>query len=342
MCTTCLPDSYCKRCWGDWKDWSTYLLDQTLSEPERYEGRTVHNHKGKSVHILQIGLGTFGTFLHNDTYWMEVLLEATSKRKSEPLRAIGVDPVEDSSGPMESLALAQRQRYVSITQAAVGDHSGQVLLYCLPHAARLKLRNELLRKNPKDIETRAFVDKELAYLESMSSIDIPHPDFCQKLLSVKEYSKTAMQLMETRRVQLFSFSDLLQYHNCRGCQVLIIDAEGADCTILRSMLSACTGRGRIRYPWVIRFETRGHGDYKERDQHEHAEESTVEELRKHGYLLLQADGDTTLIHGPAMHRSRRLARWADKHFTYDNLRKERAHHQNLRKDNMRKDSRLCV
>ena len=48
-------------------------------------------------------------------------------------------------------------------------------------------------------------------------------------------------------------------HKCNGCEVLIIDVEGAECAIVHSM--AATVRDmKIAWPRVVRFETMGHAN----------------------------------------------------------------------------------
>ena len=100
-------------------------------------------------------------------------------------------------------------------------------------------------------------------------------------------------------------------HQARGCQVLLVDAEGSDCAILRSMMHTCK-RGEMPWPWVIHFETCGHCDTKEHDK---VEEQTVMDLQKEGYLLVYAGRDSTLLHEPALRAERGLPLWADEHFT---------------------------
>ena len=72
------------------------------------------DYKGKPVHVIQIGPGTFDTFLHDDAAWIDVFLQATSRRTGDKLKAIGVDPVEESAGPLQQLAMKKKQNYVCL------------------------------------------------------------------------------------------------------------------------------------------------------------------------------------------------------------------------------------
>lgn len=314
MC--CREPPYCGCCWADWQrekydEWlamrKVLFLDQPLRPPQSFSGLAVRDYGGTSVQILQIGLGTFGTFLHQDVPWIDVLLEATDWRAGEPLRGIGVDVNEDSAGPAEHLAL-ERHTAASVMLAAVGEYSGSVSLYCLPRMVRLKLRQEMEERGA-EMWKRIEVDAHLAYLENMSSVGTPHCDFQANIKKVSRLAGTEEELVEERSVPMYTFYDVLALHKASSCDVLVIDAEGADCAILRSVLDACRRQG-VTWPRVLRFETRGHADLTEEQ-----EEATIERLQDEGYLVLDVGGDATLVYGPALQSSSRLARWSDKHFT---------------------------
>ena len=302
---------YCHDCWDAWL---LKALEQPLLRHAGYSGNTWTNYQGQRVHVLQIGLGTYGTFLHRDVSWMEALLAATSWRPLQPLKGIGVDPIHEAVGPFEKLAWQrwhEDSSLVSALLAAVAETSGNVSVHCLPYMARKQLRHEMQEGNIQ-LASQAKADRMLAYLENMASIDTPHPDAEEHIREVRQLTSTKMKLQESRRVPVYSFADLMAYYNSRGCEVLAIDAEGADCTILRSMISACEDEEKdIDWPWVIRFETLGHNDAKEERR---TEEWMLCELQAKGYLLLAVDLDATLINVEAMRSMQQLSKWADKYF----------------------------
>lgn len=312
-CEHCTATAYCASCWDLWNDYMHYL-NTPLKRPERYYGRACFDYEGRSVHVLQIGLGTFGTFLHHDQYWLDMLLEASSKGATDELCAIGVDPVEESAGPLERIAMDEASNNrCSIMLAAVGDEElDRVSLWCLPHMARQSLREELVGRGV-DTVTKAAVDKQMAYMENMSSIHSAHPDFAHSVEWVRHMSHTPMPLIEERAVPMHSFASILAHYNASSCELLLIDAEGGDCAVLRSMIQACSDGVVRSWPKVIRFETRGHADVME--QRRDTEESTIKALQQVGYLLVEAGYDATLVHGPAMALSNQLCAWADKYFT---------------------------
>ncbi|CAK0816777.1 unnamed protein product, partial [Prorocentrum cordatum] len=103
---------YCNQCWTLWsKNSRTKYLEEELTPPVEYVGKAVRDFKGERVHVLQIGLGTFGTFLKPDIGWILTLLEAPiadgCPPSEEDLRGIGVDCLEESCGPQEQLAEAR-------------------------------------------------------------------------------------------------------------------------------------------------------------------------------------------------------------------------------------------
>ena len=90
------------------------------------------------------------------------------------------------------------------------------------------------------------VDRRLAYLENMSCIGVPHPDFKFNLSKLPRAVVDCETLLEERFVKIYTFQEVLDLHNAHGCEVLIIDAEGADCAILRSMIVASSSS---RFVW---------------------------------------------------------------------------------------------
>ncbi|CAK0819442.1 unnamed protein product, partial [Prorocentrum cordatum] len=137
---------------------------------------------GERVHVLQIGLGTFGTFLKPDIGWILTLLEAPiadgCPPSEEDLRGIGVDCLEESCGPQEQLAEARPT--CSVLKAAVDSSEGTRTLWCLPRGARMK--------------------------ENMSSIgDVAHPDITFNVGRVAEISEYDQPLLEKRTVECFTY-----------------------------------------------------------------------------------------------------------------------------------------
>ena len=103
----------------------------------------------------------------------------------------------------------------------------------------------------------------------------------------------------------------MRLNKASGCEVLIIDAEGADCEILASMVEACEKEGGPAWPRVVCFETRG---FANTPAEPWTEQLTIHILQDHGYILVSTGGDSVLLHGPSMKRSDTFAEWADKYY----------------------------
>ena len=305
----------CRRC-REWAEGQlAAFLNVIVAEPPAYEARKPLNYGGEVVHVLQIGLGNFGTFLQQDTYWVNMLLDATSWKSaswSTSLRGIGVDPLVESIAPLQKLARDQSEWNTSLVLGAVAKEKGEMSLWCLPYKARLNARRHM-REKRLDIHTKIEVDAYFGYLENMSSIELPHPDFKDSTQKIQKLACISSELLEKRSVPSHSFQDILEMHNCTGCELLVIDAEGADCAILSSMAAAVQNMVNVQWPFVIRFETMGHADKRESVGHE---KGTVQWLRRDaGYILLEVGQDVTLVHGKSLSNSTHLQAWADKYFT---------------------------
>ena len=287
-----------------------FLTDWLLSVTGLSGRLATKNFNGKSVHILQIGLGTFSTFLTpNDTRWMSILLQASTWRSSSgaALKAIGVDPLQESLSSHQYSALSRNMVRSSFLLAAVGEVTGRATLNCLPNVTRSKIQEQCQNG---DWWKRKQISRALEYLENMSSIGIPLPAYKNTIKEVAKLIHLPEPWLEKRVVPMLTFADVLRLHNTSGCEVLAIDAEGADCAILRSMLHCCRNKEAF-WPWVIRFETQQHADFKESTP---AEEMLIKLLQTAGYLLVDAGNDAVLVHRPTLRRKPRLAKWADNYY----------------------------
>ena len=155
--------------------------------------------------------------------------------------------------------------------------------------------------------TRAQLDWDFSYLENMASIGVPAADLASTVDRVCEIAECDSTIvLEKRLVAVYTFEQMLRVHKASGCEVLVVDAEGHDCSILRSMIAACRWGG-VPWPYAIRFETRGHADSREGAG---AEDGMVRRLQWHSYLLLAVNGDTTLVHSAETLAPARVGRQA--------------------------------
>ena len=63
--------------------------------------------------------------------------------------------------------------------------------------------------------------------------------------------------LQQAEINMLTFDTLAHLLNFRGCELLIVDTEGFDVEMLRSMIDHCLLRGEEAWPYVIQFETQG-------------------------------------------------------------------------------------
>ena len=138
----------------------------------------------------------------------------------------------------------------------------------------------------------------MSYLENMSTVDVNLTNAAIQgaIDLIQVHGQVISELIERRRVQCCTFTEILEAHNATGCEVLMIDAEGWDCAIIRSVIYALQkDETRFVCPHLIHFESCGHANTKENDYN--TEENTIIKLQQSRYLLLYAVMDSTLAYG---------------------------------------------
>ena len=255
---------------------------------------------------MQIGLGTFGSFLHNLTDPDEVyesiqwLLEACSN-SSTSLLGVGVEPVSEHLEKLRPTLLKLPNS--SLVRAAVKSGDDAFKKDCVYMITSEKYKSYVDQVPPDKLQE--FVDSML-YFQNMSCVGQEHPEFRKnsQRLEQKYGVKVEMEPVDAWSV---SYQALSQWLRFSGVEVLVIDAEGFDCQILRSMLDYCSQPGRRdSWPSVIQFETMGHSDKIDGSG---AEQAILHSLTHAGYLLAASGKDTQLVHEDAISRERTVARW---------------------------------
>ena len=157
-------------------------------------------------------------------------------------------------------------------------------------------------------EQKAFRDQVL-FLTNMSCMGQEHPaleDHASKI--EREFGvKVEAQGIEAAAITYGDLSDGLRF--C-GAEVLLIDAEGHDCQILKSMLDHCGRQGNEHHwPDIIQFESMGHCD---KIDGEGAESNVVRALRRDDKYALVARGkDTQMVRVAALHSEQRIQQWVE-------------------------------
>merc|ERR1740123_1458810 len=158
---------------------------------------------------------------------------------------------------------------------------------------------------------RRALANELVYIRNMSCVEGPHPAFerCRRRAWRNYGIDISLQHFKT---SVWSYGRLARSLDFCGCELLLIDAEGHDAKILRSMMDHCheEARGRCAWPDIVVFESAGHCDFKEGAE---AEADVVKQLEARGYfVILVCNIDTFMVRREAMNASVRLKAWVDK------------------------------
>merc|ERR1712048_93934 len=98
------------------------------------------------------------------------------------------------------------------------------------------------------------------YAKSLSSVGKPHPELERLLVSVGR-----MDFLEKRKVQVLSWAELCRLHRIASVDVVQLDCEGMDCSILRGLLAHCKTNPKA-FPRFIDFEANWLADEQEVDK----------------------------------------------------------------------------
>ena len=260
---------------------------------------------GKRVQFVQIGLGTHTTFVQNfggeSKDWSPIIAwlgEMMSETRPSRIRGVCAEPVPEIVKALQPAL--QGLPSVCLLKAAIGevDRRNEAVV-----GLSMVSWKKTLETLPPEQRTR--FERQLQYCANMSSIGKEHPFWaeCCKQLS-HEYN---ILLAPIRRdVDIWSYETLASSLNFVGCEVLLIDAEGYDAQILRSVIRHCKKRPEA-WPSMIQFETQGHCDALEGDG---TEWEIIRSLQREGYLLVAySNYDTYLVHWRRLGRDARLRRW---------------------------------
>lgn len=253
---------------------------------------SLHNFGNQRLHVIQIGLGTNATFLHNIVgEWNEWnrtidwLLRASSLDWSQKtqINAIAIEPVAEHANTARKLA--EQLPNVAVCQVAMGEETGDCKINVLDSPEELRLDVE-------SFQHKEF-DRQLEYLRNMSCVKVQHPSFQYSAGKIEQDFGVTVRTT-TVTVKMWSYRHLVEQFRFCGCDVLIVDAEGHDASILRSMLSHCKDRPD-ELPHVIQFESRGLCDICE--DKKDVELHVTKLLQQAGYLVIPpiGMGDTRLV-----------------------------------------------
>ena len=256
---------------------------------------------GKRLNIIQIGLGTFGTFAQNLARPNEVyhpltwIMEAASDN-SPSMLAVGVEPVPEHVNALRPTLKSLPN--ASIVRAAVGDHGAHVMVHTITPETYSRCLEKIPPGKIADFKERA------TYLRNMSCVGQVHPAFGSFSESLQSDYGVKLEV-EAINAQAITYGDLSRMLNFHGTEVLVIDAEGYDCHILQSMIDHCIDSA-IDWPDVIQFESMGHSNCI---QGADVEDDMLEKLENLGYITVTTGHDTQLVRRATLATQPRLQQW---------------------------------
>lgn len=285
--------------------------DGRARDLQKVIGKTDFN--GERVHMVQIGLGNFKTFFQYLTgneysYDLSWLLWATGFKRRAPIakfKGVAVEPVKKLVKGLEAYTAELKES--ALVQVAIGkEEANDCPVYVVD------LEGCLAKVNGKRKKKR--LRRDLATLCNMSSVGGAHPEFeIHRQHLLLRYGVEPEFTLEPTDV--WSYSHLSKALNFSGCQVLLIDAEGYDTSILRSLVEHCR-KVPAAWPGLIQFETMGHCDKREQCD---AERLMRDTLVENGYTVICLGFyDTTLVRTELLAKEKHpVAEWANSWYCYE-------------------------
>jgi len=265
-----------------------------------------HDFNGSRLNFVQVGLGTNSTFIQNlagprkafDNN-IDSLLKASSETRPSCVKGIAVEPVR---------SLVESYRYceellpqVELLEAALGESNRNGVEV---QSVTSEVCDALLSKVPR--HKRSRLESELQYCLNMSCTGGEHPFLQQHCKKIQREFNVNVSVQH-QNTEVWTWSRLVRTFNFRGCEVLLIDAEGNDAAILRSLIRHCQKHPR-EWPHLIQYESMGLCDKLEGEGTETALRRTLED---EGYLTVcWSRWNTYLVHRSATHREK-VQNWMD-------------------------------
>ncbi|CAJ1430109.1 unnamed protein product [Effrenium voratum] len=256
---------------------------------------------GDRAHIVQVGLGDNRTFLHEltggktkaDVRW---LLSACSSRKD--FLGVAVEPVWKHFQAARNLAW-RTDASVALVQAALGAEDGQCRIFYVDEPEP----RDLARLSPR---ARENFEWQMSYLRNMSSAEEISPHLAHFHGRLQGSLGVAVPLVENW-VPIITWTQLAAQVGFKGCEVLILDTEGFDVEILRSMMQHCERRPQ-ELPWLIQFESNGLCNARAGYD---CETEIMEELERVHYVCVGKGRDSYCVLKDALPKSWALQKWLE-------------------------------
>ena len=265
---------------------------------------------GECVDVVQVGLGTNSTFLQNVggcsyewNYYIDKMLQMIRPLGCLPssITGIAVEPVQEHVSRLCELVPSVFPR-VALCQFALGSKSDS--------SAHVHVLSEFIiqqtLEHVSDVDKVVKLRMDLEYLQNMSCVGELLPGIRLKLAEISAEIGCSVHF-EQRHTSVLTWSEFARLLNFNGCKLLLIDTEGHDCKVLRSLLEHGMHDG-FNWPYVIQFESMGWCDEAEGPG---TEDNIIQALREVGYVLLAHSGHSTILaFGSALKHCEMVSTWA--------------------------------
>lgn len=256
----------------------------------------MHYFAGRRINFVQVGLGTNSTFIQNlagepweadKQLWS--LLKLTSETDPSLVTGISVEPVESLVSQYE--LYMDKLPNVSLLQAALGESD---IEDADMHVFTSHMYEDVMRQVAP--ARREGLGYHMEYLLNMSKVGRAHPYMESCLKHIRAKYKVDV-CVKQQKSEIWTWGRLAETLNFKGCEVLVVDTEGHDTAILRSLIQHCQ-QHEDEWPNFIQFESMGLCDDQEGKG---AEKKMVRELERHGYIAVMiSDWNTYVVHESAM------------------------------------------
>jgi len=293
-----------RECWEEKSFWTPRNGSQRRGAVQH----VLRDFQAKPINFVQIGLGTNSTCLQNlragvagSAEWAKDIAWLLSATHAEGACASGVS-VEPMAKHVRALREhAENSQSLALIQAAIGEVEDEAEVWGLDPDTVDDMLNQV------SWYQRLALRSKLEYILNMSCVGRLEKRVAKKCDGIYKKYGVFVNLVSCS-VDVWSWRKLVEACNFEGCELLIVDTEGYDAKILRSMLKYCREYANA-WPSLIQFETMGHCDQAEGAG---TEWSVIHELEIAGYVLIgYSKWNSHLVWSHAPQRSRKLKSWLE-------------------------------
>lgn len=231
--------TYCDDCWVSWSTFVT-SVPRVVPESNSLE-EAVRIDASLHYDFIEVGTSDWGTITQHCAGDVTKGSGSgsdirTSLEDLQQVRGIAIDVVGEYLAALPCLP-----RVIKVA-AAMGEFSGMSA-----DVFYVSLDNISKHMGEFTAALHGYVDV-MWYAKSMSSVGKPHPQLEWLLRDIGR-----LDLLEMRKTKVLNWSTLCSCYGVDTVDVVQLDCEGMDCSIIRGLLAHCATHPKA-YPRVINFE----------------------------------------------------------------------------------------